>query len=76
MQPANECERRNLFTAVGDSGQLALEETGIKLEAVSRPHLDGEKVVDASLKFWREAYCARKASVTSKKLRRERSRIE
>jgi len=42
---ANERECRDVFTAVGDLGELALDEANVRLEAVILPHLDGEEVV-------------------------------
>ena len=45
MQPANECECKNILTTVGNIGQLDLKVAIIGLEAVALPHLDGEKVV-------------------------------
>ena len=43
--------RRRDLTSLGNSGQLALEETNVRLKAVSKPYLNGEKVVAASLGF-------------------------
>ena len=43
MQPAGECEHRDVLTAVGDL--LALEVANVGFEVVVLTHLDGEKVV-------------------------------
>jgi len=50
LQPTDECECRYHLTTVGDFNQLALKED-IGLEAVSRAHLDGEKVMATPLGF-------------------------
>ena len=45
LQSADECECRNILTAVGNFDQLALEVTNIGLEAIALPHFDGKNVV-------------------------------
>jgi len=45
MQAANECEREDILTAIGDFRQLALEVANAGFEAVAMSYLDGEKVV-------------------------------
>jgi len=45
LQPADEYESRDIFTAVRDLGELALEEVDVRLEAVPLPHLDEEEVM-------------------------------
>ena len=45
LQPADASECRDVRTAVGDLGQLALEVADVGFEAVVLPLLDGEKVV-------------------------------
>ena len=44
LQPVDERECRDVFTAVEDFGQLALEAADVRFEAVTLPHLDGEKI--------------------------------
>ena len=45
LQPADECERRDLFTAIRDFGKLALKDVDVRFETVSLPHLDEEEVM-------------------------------
>ena len=45
LQPADECECRDIFTAVENFSQLALKVDDVGLEAITLPHFDGEKVV-------------------------------
>jgi len=45
LQPADKRECRDVFTAVRDHGELALEEANVRLEAITLSHLDGEEVV-------------------------------
>jgi len=45
LQPADECDCKDVLTAVGDLGQLALEVANVRFKVVTLPHLDGEKVV-------------------------------
>ena len=42
LQPANESERRNIFTAVGHLGKLILE---VRFETIIRSHLESGVVV-------------------------------
>jgi len=51
MQLADECECRDVLTAVGNLDQLALDVPDVGLEAVTLPHFDGEKMVVVSLGF-------------------------
>jgi len=51
LQPADECECRDIFTAIWDLGQLALEVADVRFEAVALPHLDGEKMMVVPLSF-------------------------
>ena len=51
LQPADECECRDVLTAVGDLSQLALEVTDVGFEVVVLHHLDGEKMVVVPLGF-------------------------
>ena len=67
LQPADECERRDL-TAIGNSGQLALKETDVRLEVVSRTHLNEKKVVAASLGFLARDVLREKGLSASEKL--------
>jgi len=39
------------LSAVGDFGELALEEVDIKFEVISWPHFDEEEVVTSALDF-------------------------
>ena len=43
LQPADEHKYRDVLTAVGDFGELALEED-VKFEVVALPHLNEEEV--------------------------------
>jgi len=45
LQTDDECECKDVLTAVGDLGQLTLKVADVQFEAVVLPHLDGEKVV-------------------------------
>ena len=45
LQFANEHERRNIFTAVGNFDKLALEVTDVGFKTVTLPHFDGEEMV-------------------------------
>ena len=45
LQLAEECECRDVLTAVGDLGQLALEVADVRFEVVTLSHLDDEKMV-------------------------------
>jgi len=51
LRSTDKGECRYLLTVVGDLGKLVLEEIDIELEAVSRPHPDGEEVVATPLGF-------------------------
>jgi len=51
LQSANDRECRYLLTIVGDYGELVLKEVDVRLEVVSLPHPDGEKVVTTPLGF-------------------------
>jgi len=45
LQPTDECERRDLFTAIRDFDMWDLKEVDVELEDVSLPYLDGEEVM-------------------------------
>ena len=45
LQPTDECERRDLFTAIRDFDKWALKEVDVRFEAVSLPHLDREEMM-------------------------------
>jgi len=45
LQPADECECRDILVVVVYFGQLILEEANVRLEIVEWSHLDGEEVV-------------------------------
>jgi len=45
LQPANECECRDILTIVMYFGQLILEEANVHLETDGWSHMDGEEVV-------------------------------
>ena len=45
MQPADECEYKDVLIAVGDFGKLALKVADVGLEAITLPHPDGEEVM-------------------------------
>ena len=45
MQPTDECECREILTAVENFSQLVLKVADIELEAITLPHFDGEEVV-------------------------------
>jgi len=49
LQPADKSEGDNFFLAVGDSGELMLEEIVVRPEVVILPHSDGEQVVTTLL---------------------------
>ena len=51
MQSTNECKCRYLLITVEDLDKMVLEEFDVRLEAVSRPHPDGEKVLTTPLGF-------------------------
>ena len=51
MQSTNECKCRYLLITVEDLGKMVLEEVDVRLESVSRPHPDGEKVLTTPLGF-------------------------
>ena len=51
MQSADECECRDILTAIRDFGQLALEVSNLGLEAVTLPHLNNEKMLIVLLGF-------------------------
>jgi len=51
LQPADECECRDVLITVRDLGQLVLEVADIRFDVVALPHLDGEKVVVVPLSF-------------------------
>jgi len=44
LQLADECECRDVLTTVGDLGELALKEAGVRFEAVALPHLDEKEM--------------------------------
>jgi len=45
LQPVHERECRDIFTAIGDLGELILKVANVRLEAVTLPHFDSEEVV-------------------------------
>ena len=51
LQLADECECRDVLTAVGDLSQLALEVADVGFEVVALPHLDSEKIVVVRLRI-------------------------
>jgi len=51
LQQANECECRDILTAVGNFGHLALEVTDVGLEAITLPHFDAQEVVVVPFDF-------------------------
>jgi len=51
VQYTDERECRYLLTTVGDLGVMVPKEVDVRLEVVSRPHLDGEEVVNTPLGF-------------------------
>ena len=51
LQPTDECECRDVLTATGDLGELALDVADVGLEAVALPHLDIEKMATVPLSF-------------------------
>ena len=71
LQPADARECRDILTAVGNFGELALEEAGIKFEVVALPHFYGEMMA-ILLGLLTRGVLVRNALVTSSKLRRER----
>ena len=51
LQPADECECRDIFTIIENLGKLVLEVANVRLEVVSCSHFDVEKVVVILLGF-------------------------
>jgi len=49
LQPTDEYKGNNFLPTLGDLGEFLLEEIEVRLEAVSLPHSDREKVVIVSL---------------------------
>ena len=45
LQPADECDCKDVLTTVEDLSQLALEVANVRFKVVTLPHLDGENVV-------------------------------
>jgi len=45
LQSAGECECKDILTAVGNLGKLALEVADVGFEAITLPHLNEEKVM-------------------------------
>ena len=45
MQSTDECECRNIFTAIGNFGKLVLKVADVGLEAVTLSDFDEEEVV-------------------------------
>jgi len=68
LQSADECECRDILTAVGNFGKLVLKVVDARLEVVALSHFKGKKVVVILLGLWRKAYWVRNASVISSKL--------
>ena len=56
LQPADERESIDIFTAIRDLGELALEQADVRLEAVTLPHLKGEEVMVVLLDLRQEAF--------------------
>jgi len=56
LQPADECECRDIIVVVKNFGWLALTVIDVRLEAVALPHFDDENVVVVLLASRREAY--------------------
>jgi len=51
LQLADECECRDIFTAVRHFGELILKVTDLRLEAATVSHFDGKKVMAILLGF-------------------------
>ena len=68
LQPTNERERRDIFTAVGYLGKLVLKVVDIRVETITRSHFDSEKVVVIFLGLSMGGYWVRNASAISSKL--------
>ena len=45
LQSADLCECRGVLTAVGNFGEMALEEASVGFEAITLPHFDKEEVL-------------------------------
>ena len=45
LQPADECECKDIYTAVGNLGKLTLKIADVGLESITLPHLCGEYVM-------------------------------
>jgi len=45
LQPADECECRDVLTAIGDLGLFALKVANVGFDVVALPHLNSENVV-------------------------------
>ena len=56
LQPADECEYRDILTAIGKLGHLALKVANKGLEALTLPYFDREEVVVVFLGFSQKAY--------------------
>ena len=65
----NEC--RDVLTAVGDLGQLALEVADVRFEAITLPHLDREEVMAVFLGLLEGCVLGENASKACSKLCRE-----
>ena len=45
LKPADECECKDILTAIENFSHLALEVADVGLKAVTLPHFNGEKMV-------------------------------
>ena len=68
LQPADECECRYFFTAIGDLGELVLKEVDVGFEAISWPHFDGDEVMTTPLGFLTSSILCEEGFVTFEKL--------
>jgi len=59
LQPANEHEHRDIFTAVEHLGELILEVADARLEAVTGSHFDSEEVTIVLLGLFMGGYWVR-----------------
>jgi len=71
LQSVDERKCKDVLTAIGDLGQLALEVANVRFEVAALPHLDDKKMVVVPLCLSADAYWVRNASDTSPKLWRK-----
>jgi len=72
LQPTDERECRDILTAVGDFGKLALEEVDVWFEVVSPPYIDREKMIVVLLGLMARDVLSEERFGYPSKLRRER----